>query len=262
MVSVIKVYEAVRDLCNKDQKGFISPSVFNRFASLAQDNVFNEMFNELKLASRLRQSGSDAGRDKSAYKMIEEDLSHYLGRAVLNVAGEEPDEPVGYDEATSEVIYAPVEEVAIFPVPSFAHRIVSMSVNATNTSVEIIYDAEKSKRVLNSNLSAPTEGFPVALVVDRNIEVFPQTISSDIDLLYYRKPASFGPTGTLAANSPSYSSLNISDGFVIADQNNCYNFDLPSHYFPEVVAEIARMIGVRLRDDVISQYGVAETTNK
>lgn len=263
MVSVIKVYEAVRDLCNKDQKGFVSPSVFNRFASLAQDNIFNEMFNELKLASKLRQSGSDAGRDKSAYKMIEEDLSHYLGRAVLNVAGEEPDEVVGYDEASSEFIYSPVEEVAIFPVPSFVHRIVSMSVNDTNTSVEIIYDAEKSKRVLNSNLSAPTEEFPVALVVDRNIEIFPQTISSDIDLLYYRKPASFSPSGVLdLGDSPSYSSLSISDGFVIADQDNCYDFDLPSHYFPEVVAEIARMIGVRLRDDVISQYGVAETTNK
>jgi hypothetical protein len=28
------------------------------------------------------------------------------------------------------------------------------------------------------------------------------------------------------------------------------------------VGEIARMIGVRLRDDVLMQYGVAETTNR
>jgi len=67
MVSVIQVYEAVRDLCNKDQKGFITPAVFNRFASLAQQNIFNEMFNELKIATKLRRAGSDAGRDKLLY---------------------------------------------------------------------------------------------------------------------------------------------------------------------------------------------------
>ena len=40
MISVIEVYNAVRDLANKDQKGFVSPKVFNSFASIAQENVY------------------------------------------------------------------------------------------------------------------------------------------------------------------------------------------------------------------------------
>jgi len=67
MISVQRVYEVVRDICNKDQKGFVSPNVFNTLARVAQQNIFNEMFNELKVANALRASGRDAGRDKSAY---------------------------------------------------------------------------------------------------------------------------------------------------------------------------------------------------
>jgi len=57
MISVIEVYNTIRDLCNKDQKGFVSPRIFNEFAEVAQQNVFNEMFKELSGAKQLRARG-------------------------------------------------------------------------------------------------------------------------------------------------------------------------------------------------------------
>tara|TARA_R100000426_G_C4799884_1_gene102101 strand:+ start:138 stop:914 length:777 start_codon:yes stop_codon:yes gene_type:complete len=258
MLKVGVVYNIVRDLCNKDQKGFVTPAVFNTLAEAAQMNVYNEMFNELKLATRLRRSGSDAGRDKSAYKMVEEDLAYFISTKVLNVAGEEPLVPAldpdgnpTYEEDGVTPIMQEVEEVAKVSKPYDLYRIISMNVFETNTSVEIIYDAEKAKRVFNSNLSAPTEEFPIALIEEKYIEIFPQTISSDINIKYYRKP-----------DKPIYGVLEISDGFVIQNPASSRDFDLPDHYLTEVVGEIARMIGVRLRDDVLTQYGVAETTNR
>ena len=59
MISVIEVYNTVRDLCNKDQKGFVTPSVFNTFAEIAQQNVFSEMFRELSGAKQLRARNLD-----------------------------------------------------------------------------------------------------------------------------------------------------------------------------------------------------------
>ena len=224
MVKVGVVYSIVRDLCNKDQKGFVTPAVFNTLAEAAQINVYNEMFNELKLATRLRRSGSDAGRDKSAYKMVEEDLSHFISTRVLDVADENLDD---------------AEEVARVSKPPNLSRIISMHLFETNTSLEILYDAEKAKRVLNSNLSTPTEGFPVALISGYNIDIFPQTISEDVVINYYRVPT-----------PPFYAVTEISDGFVIEDITNSRDFELPDHYLTELVGEIARMIGVRLRDDV------------
>jgi len=226
MVKVGVVYSIVRDLCNKDQKGFVTPAVFNTLAEAAQMNVYNEMFNELKLATRLRRSGSDAGRDKSAYKMVEEDLSYFIQTSLLTeidgVAAGKPDN---------------------------LSRIISMHTEDAGVSVEIIYDAEKLRRVLNSNLSAPTEEFPVALVGSNTIDVFPDGVEAEVT--YYRYPV-----------APLYSVTQISDGFAIEDITNSIDFELPDHYLTELVGEIARMIGVRLRDDVLMQYGVAETTNR
>jgi hypothetical protein len=189
-------------------------------------NVYNEMFNELKLATRLRRSGSDAGRDKSAYKMVEEDLSYFIETSLL-----------------TEI------DGVLAGKPDNLSRIISMHTEDAGVSVEIIYDAEKLRRVLNSNLSAPTEEFPVALVGSNTIDVFPEGVEAEVT--YYRYP-----------EAPLYSVNEISDGFAIEDTVNSTDFELPDHYLTELVGEIARMIGVRLRDDVLMQYGVAETTNR
>lgn len=261
MVSVIQVYEAVRDLCNKDQKGFITPAVFNRFASLAQQNIFNEMFNELKIATKLRRAGSDAGRDKSAYKAVEEDLNYFISQVTLNVADEEGIETITDIDGNPIDVF--IHETAIHNLPSNVARVINMTVVDSGAAVEIIYDSEKLERVLKSNLSAPTEDFPVALVNNRSVEIFPVSISSDVQMRYYRNPSSIDSDGLVdTANQPKYSSTSISQGFVIADPGSCLDFELPRHYFPEIVGEIARMIGVRLRDNVISQYGVSETNSK
>jgi len=246
MIRIGVVYNTVRDLCNKDQKGFVTPAVFNTIAEVAQMNVYNEMFNELKLANRLRASGSDAGRDKSAYKMVEEDLSYFTSTRVLDVAGGEAEG---------------AEEMARVSKPTNLSRIISMHLFETNTSLEILYDIEKAKRVLNSNLSTPTDEFPVAMVFGRfgydtniagqHIEIYPNTISEDVVMNYYRLP-----------QKPLYVTRDIGNGLIIEDAVSSVNFELPAHYLGELIGEITRMIGVRLRDDVLTQYGTAEITNK
>ncbi len=44
MASVNRVYSALKDLVNKDQRGFVTPAVFNNFAQVAQMNIYNDMF--------------------------------------------------------------------------------------------------------------------------------------------------------------------------------------------------------------------------
>ena len=78
MVSVQQVYNTLKDLANKDQKGFVTPMVFNNFAGLAQLNIYNEMFQELVKARQLQRQNFDPGRDKSVRKQILEDLSPFI----------------------------------------------------------------------------------------------------------------------------------------------------------------------------------------
>ena len=258
MVSVIQVYEAVRDLCNKDQKGFITPAVFNRFAALAQQNIFNEMFNELKIATKLRRAGSDAGRDNSAYKAVEEDLNYFISQVTLNVAEEEGTEFV--DDGQGSEIEVFIHETAIANLPSNVARVINMTVVDSGAAVEIIYDSEKLERVLKSNLSAPTEDFPVAFVSPIDIEIFPQSVSF-VTITYYAKPTSFDSNGEISLDPPFYD-FNVvnytGESLELFNAANSRNFMLPSHCLNEVVMEMAKLIGIRLRDQQVSVFSTQE----
>ena len=43
---------------------------------------------------------------------------------------------------------------------------------------------------------------------------------------------------------------------------NCRHFELPEHYKNELIIEIAKMIGIRLRDDFLTKYSLTQTTNE
>ena len=74
-VSVNVVYGTLKNLVNKDQRGFITVDEFNRFAQVAQLRIYNRLFDQLKDGSRLERAGFGQGRDKSKYKQIQEDLA-------------------------------------------------------------------------------------------------------------------------------------------------------------------------------------------
>lgn len=266
MIDVAYVYNTVRDIANKDQKGFVTPAVFNTFARLAQENIFNEMFKELKLATRLRGSSSDAGRDKSAYKQVEEDLSYFVTRQRLENSED--------DTVLDNGILIPIEEYpSMIRKPIDLGRIISLRrLGNVNIPVELVYDVEKINRILSSNLSAPTIDYPVGLVSSRHIEVFPSGMQSAVELTYYRQPRSSFVTdigenflrGEVDYNSfPRFSALNVDDasGFVVQNPINSRNFELPEHYTQELVAEMLQLIGVRLRDQSLTTQGTTEKQN-
>lgn len=248
MVSVLQVYTALKDLANKEQKGFITPQVFNSFAALAQMNVYNEMFSELVDAKRLNRQSFDPGRDKSVRKQREEDLSFFFRKRILSTEG------------------------GLIPKPSDLSKIISISVfaeegfgdTANRVNCDIVYDPEKMDRILGSNLSTPSEDFPAALVSAVDIEIFPSGVD-DVTISYYAKPTSFNNDGTISANPPYYD-FNVANytgqevEFFIA--SNSRDFMLPPHYLTEVVMEMAKLIGVRLRDQNVSAFATQEEASE
>ena len=45
---------------------------------------------------------------------------------------------------------------------------------------------------------------------------------------------------------------------IVPDPINSRHFELPEHYKNEVIMEIAKMIGIRLRDNYLSGFAIAE----
>ena len=230
------VYNTLQDLSNKDQQGFVTSVEFNRFAQVAQLNIFNGLFDELKDVKKLSRSGFDPSRDKSRFKRIQEDLAAFSTKATLS--------------KTSGVFN-------VSSATSPMARIISMATagsilldQSTKKPIEICYDEEKIERILISNLSSPTEEFPIALVSE-DIHVFPTSINK-IEVRYYKYPEGRTSTGARIAAMPTYTTT-----------GDMIDFELPEHYVSDLVYEIGKMIGVNLRDtDIVNYTGQEMTARK
>jgi len=227
------VYNTLKDLANKDQQGFISPTEFNRFANIAQLNIFNGLFDELKDANRLSKAGFNPTRDKSRIKRVEEDLAYFSKSTTVTKA--------------SSKFAKPDDLARIIGITTAGSVMLNQS---TKKPIELCYDEEKIERILISNLSAPTEDFPVALISDF-IHVFPTTVNK-IQIRYYKYPEARNNSGERVSNPPTYTTPGI-----------VYNFELPEHYTSDLVYEIGKMIGLNLRDaDIVNYTGQEMTTRK
>ena len=233
MASVNRVYSALKDLVNKDQRGFVTPAVFNSFASVAQMNIFNKLFDDAALNKRIRNAQSDAGRDKSRVKQANEDLSYFSKLSTISLT------------------------TGVGDKPSDLARVISIiTTDATAKNVEIVYDEEKIDYILRSTLSAPSTTFPVALV-SSDVQVFPTSIAS-VKMRYYKQPEGLNvTTGARVAIQPKFG-YTVVAGKEVYSSANSVDFELPEHYFAELVVEIAKLIGVNLRDQDVYAYSVNE----
>lgn len=232
--SISLVYTALKDLVNKDQQGFISEAVFNNFAQVAQLQLFNDLFSGLKDAKRNSRAGFELGRDKSLIKRLEEDLSYFSASKTLDA------------QSDTLVFERPEDLSRIISLTTFGSIVLDQS---TKRPIELCYDEEKIDRILISNISAPTEEFPIALVSE-DFYVFPTSIKK-IQIRYYKYPASRNHDGSRNSLPPLVSGSSIRD------------FELPEHYTSDLIYTIGKLIGLNLRDtDVINYTGQELANNK
>jgi|TARA_R110000824_G_scaffold6705_1_gene30878 hypothetical protein len=232
MVSVQSVYETVKNLANKDQKGFVSPEVFNSFAKLAQLNIYSEMFEDIVVGRKLRRQNVDGPSINSMVDRSKTDLSPLATTALLQ------------KNPSTGVFNKPLDFSVIISCNIPGLR------GSVKTIIHLIREEEKLNHLLASTLSAPTKTNPVALISD-DIEVFPTSLSR-IDLTYYRVPKT--PLYNISVLSVDGAHLEV------FNEDNSQDFELPVHYEPELVAEVVKMLGIEINDKDLYSYGQTEET--
>jgi hypothetical protein len=245
MASVQAVYNTLKDVVNKEQRGFVTPAMFNNFAQVAQLNVYNKLFDGMKDAHRKDRAGFNPKSDKSYYKRIEEDLSYFSTSATINKVNGVFDKDPNANLAR------------IISATTFGTIIMGTS---TRVPIELCYDESKIDRILISDLSAPSTSHPVALVGE-DIEVFPSSIQK-IRLRYYKYPQGRTMAGARSPNQPNYAvtAINGNDTF---DTVNSIDFELPDHYLSDLVYEVAQLAGLSIRDNnVITLMQQEEAENQ
>jgi hypothetical protein len=250
--SIKAVFYTVKDIVNKEQNGFLSVDAFNNFASIAQKNIFNRMFNDIKNSKKLSRSGIMGSRDKARIKQIEEDLSFFSKSATL-----------------SKINNNTLASHLKFEKPSDLSRLISITTDgsilldqSTKKMVDICYDEEKLERILLSSVSKPKEDAPLALISEY-IEVFPTTINK-IKVRYYKTPAGRSSTsGARVTSQPTFNTTAVGTDEWYEDGNTGHiDFELPETYTNDLILEICRMIGINLRDAQLDAYTSTEMSNQ
>lgn len=235
--SVNTVYNTLKHLVNKEQNGFITPDVFNSFAQVAQVKIFNKMFDQIKDSRRLSRASFESGRDKSRFKQIQEDLSYFSKSVRID------------KDFNTDTFIKPIDLARIISATTYGQILLDQS---TRRNIELLYDEEKIDRILVSNISAPTYEFPIALITE-TIEVFPDSIHQ-INLRYYKYPEGRSTVdGSRVAFQPRYNYDVANDADVYVPDSSV-DFELPEHYMPDLVLEIAELAGVNLRDRDVTSY--------
>ena len=239
MASVREVYNALSDLANKEQRGFVTPAEFNSFAPIAQQNIFNKLFTDLTLAEVMRRRNVDPARDKSRIKQIKEDLGTFSKDSTIS--------------KLDGVFAKPDDFARLISMKTFGSILLDVT---SSVMIDPIYDEEKIDRILLSSLSAPSTSRPVA-IVKGDFEVFPTNINK-IKVRYYKQPEGLDPiTGARAVSLPKFG-FELENGKETYLASTSIDFELPEHYISDLVFELAKLIGVNLRDANIYSYADAE----
>jgi hypothetical protein len=78
-----------------------------------------------------------------------------------------------------------------------------------------------------------------------------------VDLVYYKNPASLTTAGALDASMPKFG-ITLTNNKEVYNASNSRDFELPDHYVMDLVIEMAKLIGVNLKDKEVYQHGAQE----
>ena len=244
MISVKRIYEVLKDLANKEQRGFVSPTEFNTMAPIAQMAVYNKMWDEVLLAENISRRNLDGQRGMSKVDDVRNELAMYLSLS----------------ERSASTGTSVARGASLFSYPSDYYRFDSLETTGvevggetTSKAIDILYDPFKLNYIRRSPLSKPTVDRPIA-VITTSIEVYPSAVKR-ARLRYWRIPQGRLPSdGTVSVSQPQYN-FTVVGGDEVFDSATSINFDLPQDREAELVVEMAGMIGTALRDAALINYG-------
>ena len=231
-VNVDIVYKTVLSILNKEQRGYITPSEFNKVATQVQLEIFNEYFNELSQQLRIPDNDSEYADHE---KEIQEKISVF-----------ERDATCTYNSGG--------KYFTLTTTPSIVYRLGTVIYNN-----EIEVQQVQSNELLKINLSKltkPTTEFPIFEYKDYKLHVYPKTITSLITATYLKKPSdpiwgfTVGTRGQYIYDPTTYSVGPPATGSV--------NFELHETEQTNIILRILMYSGVIIQNPQIVQMAAQQ----
>ncbi len=220
---------------NKDNNGYITPEEFNLFAKQAQLELFEEYFYNYKNALNLQ----NRRLSNSGYADIPKQLAE-----VIDLFTKREDNLTYSSNA--------------FTLPDDWYTINTVFYNTT-TEVERV-NQNKITQLVASHLTAPTTAYPAYYLTGatdstptptspgNSMIVYPDTITTDVDVLYVRYPSDPKWTYTTVSGSPVFNQS-------AADYQD---FELPISDQVELTLKILQYAGINIREIEVAKLAAGE----
>jgi hypothetical protein len=182
-INVNSVYKTVLLILNKEQRGYMTPDEFNKTATKVQLDIFEQYFDDLNQQIRVPQADFDYS-DRQID--IDDKISMFkcLGNSIYNVGATIPFFPL-----PSNDLLQGGKVIVYNDDPSSSQFAFYRLGTVTYNDVEIqrlqrneFYNIDKS------DLTEPSENFPVYFYESRKVYVKPVTIQSGVKMSFLRKP--------------------------------------------------------------------------
>ena len=223
------VRNTVLSIISKDNRGYITPEEFNLFAKQAQIDIFESYFYRYSDAINKQNSKLHG----SGYTDIGFKLSEVIDRFVSNSV-------LAYNGA-SQTFFAPGENPALpNEVPYYRiDRVIY------NNSVEVEkVDRHIALNLLNSLDTQPSVLYPVYVLNNQGLKIYPTIITTNVFVDYIRYPKD--PKWT-------YTSLSAGEPLFNQGATDYQDFELPLNDESNLIVKILELAGISIREQDIVQ---------
>lgn len=228
MVSINDVRETVLAICNKNNYGYISPDDFNLYAKQAQLDIFNEYMNQYNYYINLENQHTSGSDLADLAEGVREEIEMFISGATLT-----------YSSLAG--IYS------VFTAPSNWYHINTITYEVQpNVFVEVAKGSRLDiTRLVNSNLTAPTETYPMYAMGENNsIAIVPNSIdaTANVECVYMRYPV-----------DPYWDYQNLVNGEPIFDPTSpdTQDFEISEEEESRLVDKILEKAGLSIREPEI-----------
>jgi len=172
-INVNTVYKTVLLILNKEERGYVTPDEFNKISAQVQLEIFGNYHNDLNQQLRVPQSDTDYA-DRVA--SVDEHLSIFKTEGPATYVPTAGTIPAHFSLPTTD-IYGNTVELFTLGAVSYKEQVELQRLQRME-----FYNIQKSP------LTKSTESFPTYLLENDRLYVKPDTVTSQINVNFLRKP--------------------------------------------------------------------------
>ena len=172
-INVNTLYKTVLLILNKEERGYVTPDEFNKISAQVQLEIFGNYHNDLNQQLRVPQADTDYA-DRIA--LIDEHLSIFKTGGSATYVSKAGTVPSHFSLPTTDIYGNKVE---LFTLGTISYK---EQVELQRLQRMEFYNIQKSP------LTKSTESFPTYLLENDRLYVKPDTVVSNINVNFLRKP--------------------------------------------------------------------------